>query len=130
MKAMIRNISIIIIVVFAVIAIHIYICSELGKRANEIYMYTGEIINYVNEEKYKEAFERSGVMKAEWEKCSDKMALYVDHSSIESIGIYITIMESHLKNGSYPDALAEANRIMAIAEDMVRREKITIENIF
>ncbi len=130
MTAVTKNILIIVVIIIIITAFYWISVSNLNAKTDEICARAETIIDLINNEEFKEAEEEAETMRNVWEKWSDKLSLYIDHADIESIGINIDVMESFLKSESYFDAKAEAKRVISKAQDILKREFLTWENIF
>lgn len=129
MKSPTLNIVLVVVLILLILLFDVLTEHTLYQKVETVCSYGEQFIQYVSEENYEKARITADKMKAYWADHSEQLSMYIDHSDIEIVGINIETMHSYFLTKSYFDSIAEANKAISRAQDILKREKLTIENI-
>ena len=133
----IKNIILIVLIITFIIGVNVYTYRSMETHIHEIHNHANALIDSVNNENFEKAKEQTEHIKEQWDQHSTQMALFIDHSEIESISrhiqtVRILLTQSRRANQSYDKAmiLSETESIISRTRDILERERLTLANIF
>lgn len=125
MKNIIIPIAIFIIMLFSITFSVKYlgsICTTLEKK-----YYTLE--NYIEHEKWDEAYRYSLNVAMVWKNYSHTMSIFVHHQEIDDINIEMSKMTQHIKSKNKEESLASVETLKFLITHIINLEKVNSENL-
>lgn len=129
-KHICKNVILFAGLILAIVAFHVFSLNLLERYVSALCRQGEEMIALVSEEKYAEAFEKAEEIEKQWEENGRRLCFFIDHDDVETIGHMLAKVQSNFREETWALAVTEMEEIMAKAQDMYKRETLTLENIF
>lgn len=125
-----KNIVITIILFCSLILVCFVSVHYLNKTSYKMHFYNTSIENYINSDKWNEAYKLSENFSKDWDKHCDYFSLFVNHTLIDDISTEEAKLQQYVKYKNKDEALASSYTIQFLIDRITKLEKISTQNIF
>lgn len=130
MKFSAKIIVTIISLLVLIIASGLYTTHILSKDSQRLVKSINEIEYLVQDNELEKANNLVDELQKDWLKTSRIWSMLIDHIEVDNIQTSLTRTAKYIKLEEEDDALAEISVLRQFIEHIVKKEKLTLENIF
>lgn len=102
----------------------------LNKSCVEIESDCSKLEQLLDEENWDEAYDLSNKLFYDWEKKSQIMPVFVNHTEIDALNNEVLKLTQYVKTQSKDEALASTHSVKFYAKNIQFLQKVNIQNIF
>lgn len=125
-----RNLFAALIIFIAMFLSLVFSINYLSKTCVKLDTLNTQIEKSIESNSWDEAYNKSLELLNNWDNCTRKISIFVNHSEIDNVNNEIWKLTQYAKCHSEDEALASNHVIKFLLKHILNMEKVNVQNIF
>lgn len=125
-----KNLIASFVIFFVLIISMIFSINYLNKRIDHYTKKVNYMEDVISKESWDEAYKASMEFIKEWDKDSETVSVFINHTHVDSINSELLKLTQYIKYKDKSESLALIHEIKFLIEEILDVEKVTLANVF
>ncbi|MGY0373075.1 DUF4363 family protein [Clostridium sp. JNZ J1-5] len=125
-----KNLIASLVIFFVLIISMIFSINYLNKRIDHYTKKVNYMEDVISKESWDEAYKASMEFIKEWDKDSETVSVFINHTHVDSINSELLKLTQYIKYKDKSESLALIHEIKFLIEEILDVEKVTLANVF
>ncbi|MEA4826822.1 MAG: DUF4363 family protein [Clostridium sp.] len=125
-----KNLIASFVIFFVLIISMIFSINYLNKRIDHYTKKVNYMEDVISKESWDEAYKASMEFIKEWDKDSETVSVFINHTHVDSINSELLKLTQYIKYKDKSESLALVHEIKFLIEEILDVEKVTLANVF
>lgn len=125
-----KNLIASFVIFFVLIISMVFSINYLNKRIDHYTKKVNYMEDVISKESWDEAYKASMEFIKEWDKDSETVSVFINHTHVDSINSELLKLTQYIKYKDKSESLALVHEIKFLIEEILDVEKVTLANVF
>ncbi|NMM61504.1 DUF4363 family protein [Clostridium sp. P21] len=125
-----RNLLAAFIIFTSMLLSLIFSINYLGRACTKLDTLNAQIERSIDTQSWDEAYNKSLILLDNWDNCTRKISIFVNHAEIDNINNEIWKLTQYTKCHNEDESLASNHVIKFLLKHIINMEKVNIQNVF
>lgn len=130
MNGIVRNVTLAIVIVLAIIIGGLFVSSSLNRTSARLETHILQMESRMRSNDWDAATESLVILKNDWDSVKGNWAMLIDHVEIDNIETTLSRLTEYISSHQSSMALAEASVLRQFVKHIPGKESFLLENIF